>query len=319
MCFVTPSGHRARSEILTAMTPRFYRCLSIALVGLRVSEPASAQDAPSPLAVAAESPRRWTGHVTVLAGNATIGALTAGVVRKLRGGSFKDGLLRGALGGAVGYAGKRVAGRTFWGAGFLGREINAVGVSMVRNASDGEPALGRLFLPLGPVPLRARLETRNGVRLQTQLDLVAAGRLMGGLFESGLSLNLSQSLSSGAPIFEADGRWLVEAEHGVRGYAIARSVFLGDPERYPGVSASQADVLAHERVHVLQQDFVLTAWGDPFAGLALDRFGAGRWFSRYTAVDALGWVVGAVSHLTYGQDQQERFPAELEARFLTGH
>jgi hypothetical protein len=78
-------------------------------------------------------------------------------------------------------------------------------------------------------------------------------------------------------------------------------------------------VLAHERVHVLQQDFLLTAWGDPFAGIVLGRFRAGRWIQRRVTLDALGWVVGAVSHLTYGAGRPERFPTEREAWFLTGH
>ncbi len=262
---------------------------------------------------------RWSGHLAVLSGNAAIGALTGGVLRQLRGGSFKDGLLQGALGGTVGYAGKRLAARGFWGAGLLGREINGVGVSLVRNASDGEPPLSRLFLPLGPLPLRGMVETRNGVRFRPQLDLIAAGWLMGGLFGSHLALDVSQSLSSGAPVFQADGHGLMDGEPTVLGYAVARSVVLGDPRQYPGLSISRAEVLAHERVHVLQQDFVLTAWSDPLATLALGRFGAGRWLSRYGTVDALGWVLGAVSHLTYGADRQQRFPTELEARFLAGH
>ncbi len=262
---------------------------------------------------------RWVGHFTVLAGNATIGALTGGVLQKLKGGSFKDGFVRGALGGAVGHAGKRVAAERFWGAGLLGREVHAIGVSMVRNASQGEPTFSRLFLPLGALPVRATVGTGNGIRVQAQFDLVAVGWIAGGLLGSRLALDLAQSISSGTPVFQAEDRWLVDSEHGVRGFAVARAVFLGDPALYPGVGVSQADVLAHERVHVLQQDFVLTAWGDPFAAWALNHFGAGRWMSRYSTVDALGWVVGAVSHLTYGTDRQERFPTELEARFLTGH
>ncbi len=293
--------------------------LSGLVVAASLARAAGAQERALEINVVQPASPRWAGHATVLAGNATLGALTGGVLQKLKGGSFKDGFVRGALGGAVIYAGKRTAAQRFWGAGLLGREINAVGVSMVRNAADGEPTLGRLFIPLGPLPLRTTFTVGNGVRVQPQLDIAAAAWLAGGLVGSRLTLDLGQSLSSGAPVFEADGRWLVPSDHGVRGVAIARSVFLGDPGLYPDIAASQADVLAHERVHVLQQDFLLTAWGDPFAGMALRRFGAGRWIGRYAAVDALGWVVGAVSHLTYGIDRQERFPTELEARFLTGH
>jgi len=261
---------------------------------------------------------RWVDHVSVLAGNATIGALTAGVLQKLKGGSFKDGFVRGAVGGAVSYAGKRAAAQDFWGAGLLGREINAVGVSMVRNASDGEPTFSRLYLPVGPLPARATVRFTRGVAVQAQLDVAAAGWLAAGLLGSRLNLDVAESFSSGAPVFEAAGRWLVESEHSVLAYAAGRSVFLGDPGLYRRAPPPRARVLAHERVHVLQQDFVLTAWSDPLALAALNRFGAGRRMQRYVTLDALGWVVTAVSHLTYGSDRLDRFPTESEARFLAG-
>lgn len=296
--------------------------LSFLIVGAVTLAPVRTAKAQAPLATLTPSSSEaltWAGHGTVLAGNAVIGGLTGGVLQKLKGGSFADGFARGALGGSVIYAGKRVAAQRFWAAGLLGREINAVGASVVRNAADGEATFGRLFLPLGPLPLRAMLAIRNGVRVQPQIDLAGAGLVVWGLLGSDLTLNLGRSVSSGAPVFEARDRWLSDADHGVRGLAVARSVFLGDPHLIVGPEVSTDDVLAHERVHVLQQDFVLTAWGDPFAGLALRRFGAGRRIDRYVTLDALGWVVGAVSHLTYGTDRQERFPTELEARFLTGH
>lgn len=297
-----------------------FRRRSALLIGALVTfglAPAAAQAPPVSITPNRPDSPRWAGHFTVLAGNATIGALTGGVLQKLKGGSFKDGFVRGALGGTVGYAGKRVAVQNFWGAGFLGREINAVGVSIVRNGSDGEPTLSRLYLPLGPLPMRATLGFTHGFQVQPQLDLTATGWLAAGLLGSGLKLDVAESLSSGAPVFQAEGRWLVESEHSVRGYAVSRSVFLGDPGFYRGAPAPQADVLAHERVHVLQQDFVLTAWSDPFARLALSRFGAGRRMQRYVTLDALAWVVGTVSRLTYGSDRLERFPAEFEARFLS--
>lgn len=285
---------------------------------LALARASAAQTAPLQITVTNTETPRWAGHISMLAGNAALGAVTGGLLQQLKGGSFKDGFVRGALGGAVIYAGKRVAAQRFWGAGLLGREVNAVGVSVVRNAADGEATFGRLFLPLGPLPVVATIAHRDRVRVQAQLDVAAAGLLAGELLGSSPTLDLGRSISSGAPVFVAEGRWLMESDHGVRGFAVVRSVFLGDPSLFrPDVSLD--DVLAHERVHVLQQDFVLTAWGDPFAGIALQRFPAGRWADRHLTLDALGWVVGAVSHLTYGTDGQGRFPTELEAWFLTGH
>jgi hypothetical protein len=258
------------------------------------------------------------GHFTVLAGNATIGALTGGILQKLRGGSFKDGFARGALGGAVIYGAKRVVVQRFWGAGLLGREIDAVGVSVVRNASDGRPSLSRLFLPVGPLPFRAILDLSNGFRVQPQLDLSAAGWMIYGLYETRLYPDVGQSLSSGAAVFQADRRHIIDSGHDLAGFAASRSIFLSDPRATPYLGDWGA-VLAHERVHVLQQDFVLSAWSQPLAEFALQRLPGGRVVSRYVAVDAMDWVVGAVGAIVAGSlYQEERLPHELEAHFLAG-
>jgi hypothetical protein len=269
--------------------------------------------APSP---SENSEARWVGHATVLAGNTVLGALTGGLLRLLHGGSATDGVLRGALGGAVGYAGKRIVVQRFSGAGLLGREVNAVGVSIVRNAGDGTPTFARLFLPLGPLPLRATVTLAGGLHVAPRLDPTAAAWLAAGLFAPDVHLDLAESFSSGAPVFAASARWLDEADPGLRGYAISRSVFLGDPTMYPGLSVSQGDVLAHERVHILQEDFVLTAWSEPLASAAFDRLAVGRWLERYTATDILGWMPGLMSRFAFGADGVDHSPGELEARFL---
>ena len=277
---------------------------------------ARAQSSAAPVP-GSETPR-WEGHVAVLAGNVTIGALTGGLSRLLRGGSFADGMLRGALGGAVTYGAKRIVVQHFAGAGLLGREVNAVGVSIVRNAADGAPTFSRLFLPLGPLPLRATIMLAGTARVQPRLDLGEAVWLAEGAFASGLRLDVGESVSSGAPVFQATGRWLDPANHGLRAYAISRAIFLGDAALYPQSPVPPAEVLSHERVHVLQEDFVLTAWGDPLASAALQEVRPARWVPRYVALDALGWVPGAMSHLSFGPDGRDWSPAELEARFLSG-
>lgn len=260
---------------------------------------------------------RWVGHFTVLAGNATIGALTGGILQKLKGGSFRDGFARGALGGAVEYVGKRVVVQDFWGAGLLGREINAVGVSLVRNASDGRPSLSRLLLPVGPLPLRANLQLAGGLRVQPQLDLSAAGWMVYGLYETRLMPDFGASWSSGAMVFRADRRLILDSGRPLGGFTVARSIFASDPLVLQGEAWSE--VLAHERVHVLQQDFVLAAWSEPLANLVLGRLPGGRSFSRFVAVDALDWLVGTVKAVVSGSAQFDRnFPTEMEAYFLTG-
>ncbi len=292
------------------------RCAFLLLAAwVGFTAPATAQT-PQPTPPADPGTPRWEGHAAVLAGNAAFGALTGGLLQALKGGSFTDGLLRGALGGAVTYAGKRIVVQRFPGAGLLGREVNAVGVSIVRNAGDGVPTFARLFLPLGPLPLRASVTFAGGVRVQPRLDLLDAVWLAHGLLAPGVHLDVGESVSAGAPVFQAEGRWLDGADRGMRAYAVSRAIFLGDPALYGPSGAPQAEVLSHERVHVLQQDFVLTAWSDPLAGVALDRLRLGRWVSRHVAVDALGWLPGMMSRLSFGAAGRDHSPAELEAWFL---
>jgi len=76
-------------------------------------------------------------------------------------------------------------------------------------------------------------------------------------------------------------------------------------------------VVAHEQVHVLQQDFVLTAWSQPLAEAVLGRVAAGRMLNRYAAVDGLDWVLGALKGLLTNSPTWDGFPTELEAEFLT--
>ena len=104
--------------------------------------------------------------------NTFIGALTGGLVQALGGGSFSDGFTRGALGGAIVYAGKRLSVGRFAGAGWIGREVAAVGTSIVRNASDGLPTVHRLVLPLGP--LRVHFRPNGDQVVNVKLDLLEA-------------------------------------------------------------------------------------------------------------------------------------------------
>src|SRR5437868_1015216 len=119
----------------------------VLLVLLVLAAARSARAQTDTLGYSAAAPR-WVGEFTTLSANAAIGGLTAGIFQKVRGGSFKDGFTRGAFGGAIIYTGKWVAAKRISGGGLVGREITAVGTSIVRNASDGVGSLDRLILPV---------------------------------------------------------------------------------------------------------------------------------------------------------------------------
>jgi hypothetical protein len=190
-------------------------------------------------------------------------------------------------------------------------------VSLVRNASDGRPSLSRLFLPLGPLPLRAALDLSHGLRVRPQLDLSAAGWFLYGLYDTRLMPDAARSLSSGAPVFLADRRRIIDSGREVAGFVASRSIFLSDPVAFADVG-DWAAVEAHERVHVLQQDFVLSAWSQPMAEFAFQRLPGGRAVGRYVAVDAMDWVVGTLTDIVFSLPDRDRFPTELEAHFLAG-
>lgn len=211
--------------------------------------------------------RAWMGDVTFLSLNALVGGLTAGILQTLRDGSFQSGFARGALGGAVSYGGRRLAVEEFSGAGLLGRQVSAVGVSVVRNASEGVPSLSRISLPAGPLILVVTRGERLDVR--AEIDVNGAVWLSSALLDDRLVLDARATISAGAPVFRTpDHRLGSDGDHPA-GMLIGGLVVLGH-----GTGNMRGhDVLAHERVHVLQYDLVQEIWGDPLETWISNRLG----------------------------------------------
>jgi hypothetical protein len=261
-------------------------------------------------ALAAQATPRWrpddgVGEVTFLGANTLIGALTGAIFQTLRGGSFTDGFTRGALGGAVVYAGKRLSVERFSGAGFLGREIAAVGTSIVRNAGDGAPTLQRLVLPVGP--LRLYLHPRSTVAVNLKVDLYELAWLGYAMTEPALTLEVGKTLSAGAPVFLAEHRAIISRDERVQGLTGAGTILISGR----GVS-DEPTTFAHERVHVIQRDFYSQAWFLPLEERILrDTPLAG--LQRYVDINVLTplWLSTWSSLVEY-----ENRPEEIEASFL---
>jgi hypothetical protein len=206
-------------------------------------------------------PQRWVGEFTALGANALLGGVTAGVTRALGGGAFRDGFMRGLVGGTAVYAGKRVATERFAGAGLLGRQVAAAGVGLVRAAGSGEPALARVPVPIGPLWLDVRPAER---RLTARLDVAALGWIVYGVLEPELHFAAGRSVSSGAAVFRTRDRVLLYGDSAhAAGVTNAGVVFVADVPAYGDAFLERA--LAHERVHVIQQDFLSLLWTDPLA------------------------------------------------------
>lgn len=250
----------------------------------------------------------WAGDLAALGGNALFGGLTAGVAQALRGGSFQDGFTRGALGGGVIYVGKRLAVQRFGGAGLLGREVAAVGTSVVRNAAEDRPSLSRLMLPLGPV--RLYVEPRGTSPIRARVDLLSLAWTGYAALTPELNWDAGATLSAGAPVFRVRDRLIVSRgdTSEAAGKAVAGVVLLGDIGRVD-VEAN----FAHERVHVLQHDQIFFVWSDPLEEWAVRRLPGGAVLNRYVDLGLSGIFTAALAEIF--TDYHTR-PTEAEAAFL---
>ncbi len=250
------------------------------------------------------------GDVAYLAVNGAIGGLTAGLWQELSGGSFADGFARGALGGSTVYAGKRLAAEPFFGAGLLGRGISSVGSSVVRNAADGRGLLDEVVVPVGPVRLYAGPDGITSPRVEVDLrDLYWTAY---GLAEDRLSLDLGESVSSGAPVFRSSRPFQGPDAEPAGGLAQAGVVFLG-PEA-ASLDPRDETVLPHERVHVIQHDFVYHVWFRPLED-RLARSLPGEGLSHVLDYDLLYPGLRGLASLL-GVEREFRAPGEAEAEFL---
>jgi hypothetical protein len=256
----------------------------------------------------------WGEELAVIGGNVLIGALTAGLWQELRGGSFQDGFTRGALGGAVGYAGKRIVSARFPGAGLLGREVAAVGHSVIRNAAEGRGTFSRVALPLLFLPARVQLGDW-GRDAPVRLDAIALWYFAYGLAEPRLELDWGRSLSWGAAVFVSDGYDFGSAGRVVPAGATVGTIFVNS-DVVP--TPASGWISAHERVHVAQSDLVILAWGDAADDWLESRVGPLAWISRFVAPNALTGALFAPHAWLQAELDHWHLPWELEAMALTG-
>ena len=276
------------------------RAASVWLALLTCSVPAHAQDIRPRW-----DPPAGVGEAAFLGANTLLGGLTAGVLQAIRGGSFSDGFARGALGGAIVYGGKRVSVGRFAGAGLLGRELAAVGASVVRNAADARPSFERLALPLGPINVYLGAPGRSPLSVKVSLYQLAS--LGWAIAEPALSFEAGKSLSAGAPVFRARNRVILSDGDPVRGMMVGGTILLSGR----GVSDEDA-VFAHERVHVLQRDFYFRAWFNELEAWLVNQtpFAA---VNRYVDIDFVNQLFFLGTRTAFGRTNQ---PDEIEARFL---
>ncbi|MBA4158197.1 MAG: hypothetical protein H0X65_12065 [Gemmatimonadetes bacterium] len=275
------------------MTQSFRILIFVSLVLAACAGPSAAQEcwtlAGGPCRTLPESGSDWEEHAVVLGANAALGGITAGVMQWARGGSFSRGFIRGAAGGGMIYLGKRVSAESFRGAGLVGRQVGAVGASVVRNTSEGRSLLDPLMLPVGP--LRFYIPHDATTRVRVRVDLPGAAVLAHALLSPARTLDTGASLSAGAPVFLMrepfrDG-WFGSHIAGV-------IVLLSDsPEELRRVP-HQKMVFAHERIHTVQYDQAMHTWSGPLDARVLRHVPYGGWIARHMEINLLLAPLGAV-------------------------
>jgi hypothetical protein len=257
-----------------------------------------------------ETTPRWVAHFTSASANMLLSALTAGVAQELKGGSFRDGFTRGALGGLIIYGGKRISIESFAGAGLIGREVASVGASVVRNAADGLGSFERLVLPVGVI--RIYRHPKPGNKWQAKIDAVALGQTIYGVVERELVFDASKSFSSGMAVFRTRNRILDLGDEHAAGVTNAGVIFLSDVPLWGQELLQRA--FAHERVHSLQMDQLFLTLNDPYDDVLLRYLPLGDRVNRWVDINV---TTEFLRLLNMAIDKHGDRPWELEAIYLT--
>lgn len=189
-------------------------------------------------------------------------ALVGGIGRALSGGSFVEGLRRGAESGAVVFAGKWVASRTATPLDqAAGRLVGQAGASMLRNAVQGEERFGRLTFVAGPVVV----DVGGGVRARPDVGTLARAAALAADGEHRFEPSLSLRLLALTFTREPDIDWPYEGvtkEGNILFDGRVREE--GEAERY------WREIVAHEAVHLVQQDVNSIVFVQPLLDRVLD-------------------------------------------------
>ncbi len=245
--------------------------------------------------------------LAVLGVNVVTSALGAGLMARLTGGSFWRAAAAGAGGGALGYAGKRLAVQEFEGAGLLGRQVASVGASVVQNGIAGRGIVDRVVLPLwiGRLYIERDAQGDGLFRVQPRLDLLAAVLTTAAVIDPDRRFNFSRTLAAGAPVFvmRSDvAKW--------RGAQLSGVIWLEDQF---GPDALRT-TLAHELVHVLQHDGAFLSWTEAGEQHVLSLLPGVRRAGPWIDVGVHTGIRGALSGMIRYDDR----PWEWEARNLSG-
>jgi hypothetical protein len=240
-----------------------------------------------------------------VAANGMMGGAVAAVRATIAGRDPVRAFVRGAGGGVLVGAGRQVASSRFDGAGLLGRQLSATGISVIRSAAEDTAAW---LVPVGP--LKLWIVPRSEDRLRARLNLTEATATLYYIARRDARLDGRATLSAGAPVFRIPERTFATADGEAVGRMDAGVILLGaasDPYR---VSLDEA--LAHEAVHILQLDFGTEALTGPVESWALRRVLGERAASLVDAGLLAPLLLGGLNAITaYGDRPWEHEASRL--------
>ena len=244
----------------------------------------------TPITASAQSLERdRAAHVRYLGLNVAIGATSAIARAVASGGSVREALAKGVVGGSLMSGGMELLGMESRSTRFAGLQLTAVGASVARNVGARTPMFSDIVLPIYPFFVRVRPGAPTPVT--ARVSMMSAARLLS-VMTSGdrLRVDWHETLVTGAPVLGSP-RWRLPSNSCPSPCDGSFAQHNAGVVIYSASAGTDYDLrrtLAHESVHRAQQsrDAILDAI--PMSDAALGRLGRpGRMVSRFLVVDAV--------------------------------
>lgn len=197
------------------------------------------------------------GRSAVLGANALVGCLKGGIGAATRDEGFWQGCGKGALGGAIAFAGEEVASHNMYPfVGSAGKLIHDLGISMSDNVMVGNALFSQFRTDFGPV----NMLFRHGSYLpKFTFTLTPAYGIINALW-MGAQFDIKNSVYNLTPIFTVTNlsKWPAPSYINSSQFTMSAGKTSGNVVRYPdpknlpkSIKASNNLVLSHEVNHTL--------------------------------------------------------------------
>jgi hypothetical protein len=233
---------------------RSFLATCLALASLSPIVGSAAGLAAQPVAAYHETDPRAATYAEVVAGNALVGGVLAGLQAAIRGNDPFRAFGIGAIGGLVHLAGKNLALEGGAARAWTGLAISHFGTSVIANAGQGRASFSQIVLPVGP--FRVRFAPRDTTRLRADVNVFESVMFLRVAVRNGVRLDWTRSLETGGIAFETE-RMALFTDQELNGLAISPYYVISD------FAADKDAVARHEVVHLHQQVLMEETLGRP--------------------------------------------------------